>query len=184
MKARYSADLLRSWYEDQTFPEHLHALKRVRSDLYRPSTDLADSANGESNHHSSEQMDIDTATADSYPSRPRTALASAEAQTNAKLRAKSFAEQQAVLSLRQLSEKDENTSGDKIAELTNALIWDAPPQIQQAVQRDEINTLIQLQELIKQRMAIVAHDGPVREVNGTKLTQVTAELDDEMDEIA
>ncbi len=129
-------------------------------------------------------MDIDTESADFYPSRPRTALASAEAQTNAQLRAKSFAEQKAVLSLRQLSEKDESASGDKIAELTNALIWDAPHQVQQAVQRDEMNTLLQLQELIKQRMAIVSHEGPVREVNGTHSTKATANLDDEMDEIA
>lgn len=174
----------RSWYEDQTFPEHLHARKRLRSHLYRPSPDLAEVGRYPSNFHLSEYMDIDKQAADFYPSRPRTALASADVQANAKLRAKSFAEQEAVLSLRRLSENDENIPSDKLVELTNALIYEAPPTVQRAVQRDEVTTLVQLQGLIKRRLAIVAREENVQGVNGNHSSKPSIDLDDSMDEIA
>src|SRR5947209_2585061 len=127
---------------------HLQSPKRMHEERYRPSLELDRVGRRSARSSLSEQIEIDTNNADLYCSRP--AKPTVETLTNYNLRAKSFAEQQAVLSLRQLSEKAEtgsNISGSTIQELTNALITDAPPEVAQAIQRDELAALVNLQKL-------------------------------------
>ena len=191
--------IIRSWYEDQTFPTYLQAEKHIRTDLYRPSTDLTHSTpNTTANTYPSSQMEIGTDMADFYPSDSAARIANANTHafnantsTNAALRAKSFSEQQAVLNLRLLSQSGDSStmngtaptgptaagplSGDAVAELTNALVADAPPEVTQAIQRDERAALLHLQNLIQQRLAIVSprdEEGERTEVtvNGNRRT--------------
>lgn len=85
-----------------------------------------------------------------------------------------------MLGLRQLSQRDENPSADKLAELTNALLDAAPPEVQRVIQRSEMNTLMQLQGLLERRMAIVAHEDGVRmaKMNGTHQEDEDESMDD------
>src|SRR2546423_15647795 len=100
-----SLTILRSWYEDQTFPVHLNTGKRVHNERYRPSIDLERDGQRPAHAHPSKRMEIDTEGADFYSL--RSAIPPPDAMTNYNLRAKSFAEQQAVLSLRRLSVRDD-----------------------------------------------------------------------------
>jgi hypothetical protein len=180
-----SLTMFRSWYEDQTFPMHLHTHKRIHDERYRPSLDLDTFGQHPARIHLSEQMEIDINNADFHPSRP--AGLTAEILTNYNLRAKSFAEQQAVLSLRQLSEKAEtgsNISGSTIEELTNALITDAPPEVARAVQRDELAALVNLQNLVAKRISVLSRGDPTPELNGSRTSGALTDNDDSMDGIS
>ena len=177
--------MFRSWYEDQTFPMHLHTHKRMHDERYRPSLDLGRVGQHPAGTHVSESMEIDTDNVDFHPSRP--AGATAETLTNYNLRAKSFAEQQAILSLRQLSEKAEtssNISGSTIEELTNALITDAPPEVARAVQRDELAALVNLQNLVARRISVLSRGEPVPKLNGRRTSDALTDIDDSMDGIS
>jgi hypothetical protein len=180
-----SLTLFRSWYEDQTFPMHLKTYRRMHTERYRPSLDLERDRQRPGKIHPSEDMEIDTETADFFPSQP--AVPSADQLTNYNLRAKSFAEQQAVLNLRQLSQIEvphSNVSGDSIEELTNALITDAPPDVVQAIQRDELTALMNLQSLIAKRISVVSRGEPPPELNGTRTSEAPRDSDDSMDTIS
>jgi hypothetical protein len=177
--------MFRSWYEDQTFPMHLHTHKRMHDERYRPSFDLDGVGQHPAGTHLFEQMEIDTNNADFHPSRP--AGPTVEILTNYNLRAKSFAEQQAILSLRQLSEKAEtgsNISGSTIEELTNALITDAPPEVARAVQRDELAALVNLQNLVARRISVLSQGESAPELNGRRTSDALTDIDDSMDGIS
>jgi hypothetical protein len=130
-------------------------------------------------------MEVDTDAADFYPS--HSAIPTADMMTNFNLRAKSFAEQQAVLSLRRLSQMDDSNSNiteDTIGELTNALITDAPPEVAQAVQRDELAALMNLQSLVAKRISVVSQRGFAPELNGTRTSEAPTDNDESMDGIS
>jgi hypothetical protein len=169
----------RSWYEDRTFPLHLRTRKRMHNERYRPTVDPEREVQQLEGVHPSEEIKVETKTTDP-PSIP-------DQRTNYNLRAKSFAEQQAVLSLRRLSqikESESNISGDGIEELTNALITDAPPEVAQAVQRDELAALTNLQSLIQKRLSIVLQAGSAPALNGTGASEAPTDVDDLMDGIS
>ena len=180
-----SLTMFRSWYEDQTFPMHLHTHKRMHDERYRPSLDLDRVGQHPAKTHLSEQMEIDTNNTDFHPSRP--VGPTAETLTNYNLRAKSFAEQQAVLSLRQLSQKAEagsNISGSTIEELTNALVTDAPPEVERAIQRDELAALVNLQNLVATRISVLSRGEPIPKLNGRHTSDAPTDIDDSMDGIS
>src|SRR5271156_6777642 len=177
--------MFRSWYEDQTFPMHLHTHKRMHDERYRPSLDLDRVGQHPARTHLSERTEVDINNADLCLS--RLAGSSVESLTNYNLRAKSFAEQQAVLSLRQLSETAEtgsNISGTTIEELTNALITDAPPEVARAVQRDELAALVNLQNLVAKRISIMSRGEPTPELNGSRTSGALTDNDDSLDGIS
>ena len=58
------------------------------------------------------------------------------------------------------------TSANSINELTNALITEAPNDVIRMVQRDEEEALLQLQQLVQQRLAIVQARHDDYQVNG------------------
>ena len=132
----------RSWYEDQTFPLHLNGRMRLRVEKYIPASVIAKPSTGTRRNNTS-------------PPQPSTTAAA-----NAALQAKSFREQQAVLSLRDFG-GSVNTDGSRlldpsVSELTNRLIADAPTAVVSAMQRSELDALLQMQELVRKRIAVVA----------------------------
>jgi hypothetical protein len=148
----------------------------MHSGRYRPTIDL---------DHPSTEVEADTKTV--HLCRVQSIVPIADQCTNYNLRAKSFAEQQAVLSLRQLSQRrdsENNISGDGIAELTNALITDAPPEVAQAVQRDELAALTNLQNLIQKRLAVVLQGKSAPALNGTGVSEAPIDVDNSMDGIS
>ena len=164
---------------------HLHTHKRMHDERYRPSFDLDRVGQHPARTHLSERTEADINNADLYLSQP--AGSTVESLTNYNLRAKSFAEQQAVLSLRQLSETAEtgsNISGTTIEELTNALITDAPPEVARAVQRDELAALVNLQNLVAKRISVVSRGEPTPELNGRRTSNAPTDIDDSMDGIS
>jgi hypothetical protein len=157
----------------------------MHNERYRPSVDIEKDGQGSGKTQPSEELEIDTADADFFPA--RSAVTSVDQRTNYNLRAKSFTEQQAVLSLRCLSQIDgsnSNIAADAIEELTNALISDAPPLVQQAIQRDELAALTNLQILIQNRIFIVSRGGSAPELNGTNASEAPTDIDDSMDGIS
>lgn len=80
------------------------------------------------------------------------------ARANAVLRNRSIKEQQAVLNLAEMSQKGlDGYSGDALADLTNQLISEAPPEVMEAVEQDEVDKLLHLQELINRRLTLLNH---------------------------
>lgn len=157
----------------------------MHDERYRPSIDLERHRQWPAKIRPSERTEIDMDGAEFYPS--RSAVPPADALTNYNLRAKSFAEQQAVLGLHQLLESDETrsiSSGNAISELTNALITDAPPEVAQAIQRDEVAALTSLQTLIAKRLSIVSRGVPAAELNGTHVSEAPTDTDDSMNGVA
>jgi hypothetical protein len=164
---------------------HLKTRKRMHNERYRPNVDLEKDGQGLGKTRPAEEIEIGTTDADFFPS--GSIVASVDQRTNYILRAKSFAEQQAVLSLRHLSQIDgsnSNIAADAIGELTNALISDAPPLVQQAIQRDELAALTNLQILIQNRISIVSRGASARELNGTNALEAPTDTDDSMDGIS
>ena len=154
----------------------------MHGERYHPSVEPERHGQRPAKPHFFERMEVDTDTADFYPS--SSAVPHADALTNYNLRAKSFAEQQAVLGLRRLSERGEtgsNIPSNAIHELTNSLITDAPPEIAQAIQRDELAALTNLQTLIAKRLSIVSHGVPALELNGTHASEAPTDNEDSMD---
>jgi hypothetical protein len=161
----------------------------MHDERYRPSLDLDRVGQHPARTHLSERMEVDINNTDLCLS--RSAGSTVGGLTNYSLRAKSFAEQQAILSLRQLSETAEtgsnisgsNISGTTIEELTNALITDAPPEVARAVQRDELAALVNLQNLVARRISVVSRGKLTPELNG-RLSDAPTDIDDPMDGIS
>ncbi|EXJ90919.1 hypothetical protein A1O1_04025 [Capronia coronata CBS 617.96] len=142
----------KSWYEDQSFPRLLNAPKRIRAAKYRP--------DGAVLYHPPEETVVKVVEPDFFTG--ATALAIAEtAKANAALRQRSLREQQAVLQLAEMSQKGMNgLSGDALADLTNQLVSEAPPEVLEAMQQSELDQLLQLQGLINKRLAVLGHATP------------------------
>ncbi|OAP61823.1 hypothetical protein AYL99_04026 [Fonsecaea erecta] len=139
----------KSWYEDHSFPRQMDAPKRIRNRRYRP--------DGAVLHHPPQQTLVKIREPDFFTG--ANALAITEtAKANVALRRRTIREQQAVLNLAQMSQKGiDGYSGDALAELTNQLISEAPADVVDAVEKTEYDQLLELQELINRRLAILSH---------------------------
>lgn len=139
----------KSWYEDQSFPRQMDAAKRLRNRNYRP--------DGVVLHHPPQQTLVKIRQPEFFTG--ANALAITEtAKANAALRKRSIKEQKAVLDLAEMSQRGiDGYSGDALAELTNSLISEAPPEVLESVERTEVDQLLQLQDLISQRLALLRH---------------------------
>ena len=146
----------KSWYEDQSLPRLMDAPKRIRNRKYRP--------DGAVLHHPPQQSIVKVRDPDFFTG--ANALAITEtAKANVALRRKSLKEQQTVLNLAQMSQRGiDGYSGDTLAELTNALISEAPDKVVRATEKTERDQLLQLQELISKRLSLLTgpgNDAPV-----------------------
>lgn len=137
----------KSWYEDHQFPRILDAPMKIRDKKYR--------LNGAVLHHPPQETVITMKEPDFWTG--ASALAITEtAKANAALRNRSIQEQQTVLSLADLSGKGiDGYSGNPLAELTNRLISEAPQEVIESVERNELNQLLRLQDLINKRLAVL-----------------------------
>lgn len=136
----------KSWFEDQTFPALAGRPRGMQDRLYRPTSGPQ--------HHPSSYVRFKMDEPDFFAGSQAVAVAET-AKANAALRRKSFAEQQAILSLASLAQKSKGYSGDNIADLTNQLIVDAPPTADDAIQRGEKESLQRLKQLIDKRLRIL-----------------------------
>lgn len=161
----------KSWYEDQSFPRLMDAPKKIRSKRYRPDRAVL--------HHPPQQTIVKIREPEFFTG--ANALAITEtAKANAALRNRSIREQQAVLHLADMSQRGINGySGDSLAELTNQLISEAPDNVVRLTEQTEMDRLLQLQQLINNRLAVLNHgDTPLPaaptssngHVNGDQLT--------------
>ncbi|KIW29653.1 uncharacterized protein PV07_05451 [Cladophialophora immunda] len=139
----------KSWYEDQSFPRQMDAPKRIRNRKYRP--------DGAVLHHPPQQTIVKIREPDFFTG--ANALAITEtAKANVALRRRSIREQQTVLNLAEMSQRGiDGYSGDALAELTNQLISEAPSDVVNAVEKTELDQLLELQELINRRLAFLGH---------------------------
>ncbi|KAJ9628400.1 hypothetical protein H2204_009237 [Knufia peltigerae] len=137
----------KSWYEDHQFPRILDAPMKIRDKKYRP--------DGAVLHHPPQETVITMKEPDFWTG--ASALAITEtAKANAALRNRSIQEQQTVLSLADMSGKGiDGYSGNPLAELTNRLISEAPQEVIESVERNELNQLLRLQDLINKRLAVL-----------------------------
>jgi hypothetical protein len=143
----------KSWYEDQSFPRQMDAPKRIRGHLYRPDNVVL--------HHPPEHTVVEVRESDFWTS--ATALAIAEtAKANAALRNRSIKEQQTVLNLVEMSQQApvDHYSGDALAELTNRLVSEAPPEVVTGLERTEVDQLVLLRDLINKRLSILGQEAP------------------------
>ncbi|KIW10792.1 hypothetical protein PV08_10091 [Exophiala spinifera] len=140
----------KSWYEDHSIPRILDAPMRIHEKKYRPE--------GAVLYHPPHETVVTTKEPDFWTG--ANALAITEtARANAALRNRSIQEQQTVLTLADMSGKGiDGYSGDALAELTNRLISEAPAEVIESVERNELNQLLQLQELINRRIAVLGRD--------------------------
>ncbi|KAK4936800.1 hypothetical protein LTR10_022389 [Elasticomyces elasticus] len=146
----------KSWYEDHALPRHLNASKKIRSKKYRP--------DGAVLHHPPEETVIKVREPDFFTG--ANALAITEtAKANVALRKRSIKEQQTVLNLAEMSQRGiDGYSGDALAELTNALVSEAPSEVVQAVEHEEVDQLLALQDLITRRLAVLGHATPMASI--------------------
>ncbi|KIX03776.1 uncharacterized protein Z518_07329 [Rhinocladiella mackenziei CBS 650.93] len=142
----------KSWYEDQSFPRQLDAPKRIRNRTYRPDNVVL--------HHPPQEVVVKVREPDFWTG--ASALAIAEtAKANAALRNRSLREQQAVLNLAEMSQKGiDGYSGDALAELTNQLVSEAPPEVIESMEHSELDQLLSLQGLIQKRLSVLGHATP------------------------
>ncbi|EXJ93054.1 hypothetical protein A1O3_01610 [Capronia epimyces CBS 606.96] len=153
----------KSWYEDQSFPRLLDAPKRIRNKNYRP--------DGAVLYHPPEATIVKIQEPEFWTGAAAIAIAET-AKANAALRHRSLKEQQAVLHLAELSQQRiDGHSGDALADLTNQLVSEAPPEVVEAMQQSELDQLLQLQELINKRLAILGHETPMVSVGSSPASQ-------------
>lgn len=153
----------KSWYEDQSFPRQMNAEKHVRSKKYRPDNVVL--------HHPPSQYVVKMKEPDFWTGSQAVAIAET-ARANAALRSRSFREQQTVLNLAEFSQRGINGfSGDTLAELTNSLISEAPPEVADAMEMSEFDQLLRLQDLVGRRLAILGYD------NGSVATSYSASFE-------
>ncbi|RVX66983.1 hypothetical protein B0A52_09197 [Exophiala mesophila] len=140
----------KSWYEDQSFPRQMNAEKHIRSKKYRPDNLVL--------HHPPTEYVVKMKEPDFWTGSQALAITET-ARANANLRSRSFREQQTVLNLAELSQQGINGfSGDALAELTNSLISEAPPEVADSMEISELEQLLQLQDLVSKRLALLGYD--------------------------
>lgn len=146
----------KSWYEDQSYPRQMGAPKRIRNWKYRP--------DGAVLYHPPQETIVEAREPEFWTGAAALAITET-AKANAALRKRSLKEQQTVLNLAAMSQKTiDGYSGDALAELTNHLISEAPPEVVDAVEQGELDQLLQLQELISKRLAVLGRALPVPSV--------------------
>jgi len=139
----------KSWYEDHQFPRILGAPKRLREKLYR--------VEGSSLHHPPNYTLVKMQEPDFVTGAQAVAI-SETAKANAAMRHRSIREQQAILNLANMAHQgaiNYGYSGDELAELTNSLVNEAPEAVTTAVQQDERDMLLRLQELVQSRLSVI-----------------------------
>ena len=136
----------RSWYEDQTHPSLMGRPQAMRAQTYRP--------DGAAVKHTPTEVTFRRKEPDFYGGSQALAVVET-AKANAQLRHKTFSEQQAILGLASMSQKGKGYSGDSLADLTNQLIIDAPPDVGDRIERGEKQQLLRLQHLISNRLKIL-----------------------------
>ncbi|RMD42751.1 hypothetical protein DV735_g2343, partial [Chaetothyriales sp. CBS 134920] len=154
----------RSWYEDQVYPELIGRPKRLKQKLYQPSDPVT--------RHEPTSVVVTHKDPDFYTGSQALAVVET-AKANAALRYKTFAEQQTILGLVEMSKKKLDFSGDSVADLTNQLIIDAPPEVGKSVQQTEKDRLLRLQDLINRRLKMLEHVDVPMEANTEEATQPT-----------
>ena len=118
------------------------------------------------------EIDHGMLVSDPYP--PSTVVSNVAA-ANTSLRAKTWREQQAVLSLQALAQQDqvaEKVLGNQIAELTDKLILGAGEDVLGLAEREEREQLEVLQRLISRRLAVLERSGNERIENGGRKVMV------------
>ncbi|KPI45868.1 Transcriptional regulatory protein RCO1 [Cyphellophora attinorum] len=139
----------RSWYEDKTFPYTANGRRPPRfvERDYRPTRGVV--------LHEPEQQTITIKEPEFYKGSHALSIVET-AKTNAELRRKTLPEQEAVLSLTGLARADRGPEfADSLADLTNAMIAEAPREVTELQVRDERQKLQYLQALIERRMGIL-----------------------------
>ena len=130
----------RSWFEDQSFPRLLGAPKHIRTPMYRPDLTRYDSRLALTDKERLEDHLF-------------AIEADAMATANAVLRRKTLAEQQAALQLCEMPRADGAFTGNKLMDLTNRLVVEAPFEVVKGVDGDETAELLRLQALVNSRLA-------------------------------
>jgi hypothetical protein len=157
----------RSWYEDKTFPYTANGRRPPRfvERDYRPTRGVV--------LHEPEQQTITIKEPEFYKGSHALSIVET-AKTNAELRRKTLPEQEAVLSLTGLARADRGPEfADSLADLTNAMIAEAPKEVTELQVRDERQKLQYLQALIERRMGIL--DGREGDLPPLPAAPVTAE---------
>ena len=136
----------RSWFEDQSFPRLLGAPKHIRTLMYRPDLTGYDSRLALTDKERLEDHLF-------------AIEADAMATANAVLRRKTLAEQQAALQLCEMPRADGAFTGNKLIDLTNRLVVEAPFEVVKGVDGDEAAELLRLQALVNSRLATLGVKG-------------------------
>lgn len=132
----------RSWFEDQSFPRLLGVPTHLREPMYRPDLALFDDRRGLTDE---ERMEDQLFAIE----------AKAMASANAQLRRKTLTEQQVALQLCAFSGTGGALTGNKIMDLTNRLVVDAPFEVVQSIHNEETAELLKLQKAINSRLAVL-----------------------------
>jgi hypothetical protein len=130
----------RSWFEDQSFPRLLGVSKALRIPMYRPDLTGYDARLALTDQERLEDHLF-------------AIEADAMATANAVLRRKTLKEQQAALQLCEMPGKDGAFTGNKLMDLTNRLVVEAPFEVVTSVDGGEREELLKLQKLINSRLA-------------------------------
>jgi len=114
--------------------------------------------------------------------------AEAMASANAVLRRKTLTEQQVALQLCEMPRADGALTGNKLIDLTNRLVVEAPFEVVQSMDNDETANLLKLQKMVNARLAalgVMPKQAKTKAASATNghLTQQSevAESDVEMD---
>lgn len=146
----------RSWYEDQTFPDTVngHRPQRFVNRDYRPRDPAV--------LHAPKQIVITMREPEFYKGSQALSIVES-ARANAALRRKTLPEQQAILNLAKMARTEKGEIyGDALADLTNAVVSEAPEAAEQLVNHNERTQLQHLQGLIDRRIRILdGRDGVV-----------------------
>lgn len=129
----------RSWFEDQSFPRLLGAPKNIRTPMYRPDLTGYDARLALTDKERLEDHLF-------------AIEADAMATANAVLRRKTLKEQQAALQLCEMPRADGAFTGNKLMDLTNRLVVEAPFEVVRRVDGDEMGELLRLQRLVNSRL--------------------------------
>ena len=137
----------KSWFEDESFARLAGRPPKMKQRQYR--------ATGSPLYHKPDHQVYKMEDPDYFTGAQAVSFTKT-AEANAKLRRKTYPEQQAALNLVDLANNTPGYNPDSIADLTNTLISEAPQSAQLAIQQGEKGTLLQLQQLLQRRLNILA----------------------------
>ena len=156
----------KSWYEDNSFPGIMRRSRHLREAIYRPDflpREQTESVGGQRIPQYTPRL------SHNVPQDLSSAIIEANAAANASLRRKTLREQQAILNLARLSQQEalssampgsgeadkEQFEGDKLAELTNRLVVEAPEEVNIMDQGSEKEMLERLMTLAQRRLMVL-----------------------------